>query len=523
VTPEPERPRTTGIPASSLGRNTALLGVANLAVQITIVVRSLVIPKILTPDLLGAWRTLGILAEYARVADLGVKSGLNRQLPYYVGSGREQEARDAADAAFWTVLVASVLVGAGSLVAALWMLGADRRDGSPDGFALALAFFAPGLLLQQVVTFYQTLLRSVDRFAPLCQSLIVGAVVGTAACIYLAQEHGVAGMAIGFGIGQLASLALVLPGNLRRPRLRAVRRAFAPLVRVGMPLFVAGVLMTVVRTVDQMLIGGLLGRDALGYYACGFNVFLALSTAGTSMNLALLPELARDYGRSGDPVAPLERCHNGSEVISALTGGLAGGAIIILGPLLHHWLTEYQAGELAMRWLCVMAITTGPISAYSAYLAALGPQVQLCVVLTASIGLLWALDLVAIRAVGTADAVALAHTAGLVALSVALAAASGRVARRTTGALASVGRAGLASAVLLAPGVAAALLFPPTSGLLADGLRAVGGILGASAICVPLFLLYVARRGVALPSVGPVRLLARAAERLRARDTGEPN
>ncbi len=520
VTPEPEGPPRARTPVSSLGRNTALLGAANLAVQITIVARSLIIPKILTPDLLGAWRTLGILAEYARVADLGVKSGLNRQLPYLLGSGREDEAREATDAAFWTVLLASVLVGAGALAAALWMLWKGRLAGTPDPFALALAFFAPGLLLQQLVTFYQTLLRSVDRFAPLCRSLIVGAVVGTAACIVLAWDYGVAGMSIGFGIGQLASLALVLEGNLRRPRLRSVLRAFAPLARIGLPLFAAGVLMTVVRTVDQMLVGGLIGREALGYYACGFNVFLALSTAGTSMNLALLPELAREYGRSGDAVAPLERCHNGSEVISGLTGGLAGGAIIILGPLLHHWLSDYSAGELAMRWLCVMAITTGPISAYSAYLAALGRQMLLCAILGAAIALLWAVDLLAVRALGSAEAVACAHTLGLVVLSAALAVASGRVARRTGGAIASVSRAGLISAVLLAPGLGAALLLPVTGSLWADVLRALVGIAGASVVCVPIFLMYVVHRGVAVPAPGPVRPVVRAAERLYARVRG---
>ena len=105
---------------------------------------------------------------------------------------------------------------------------------------------------------------------------------------------GVWGLVIGQVVGEAFATLLLWVVMPWRPSLHIERKYFAPILNYGVQLTVVGGLGTLLADVDYLIIGGMLGETALGYYTLAFRIpELLIKNLAQAVSTVAFPVAAR--------------------------------------------------------------------------------------------------------------------------------------------------------------------------------------------------------------------------------------
>lgn len=241
-------------------RGLAWQGVAFVLGRLLILLATILVARILGPANYGlVTLAVVIVTHLTIVADLGV----GQALVYLPIRARR------TDAGLASATCSSLVLAAALVLAAPYLTGALGHPGSGpllQALSLVMVFNAIGQVPD-------SLLRRELRF----RSRVAGE---------LARATGRAGVAIGlvlYGLGPwslvwgevVGAVAFAVVSWIlvrHRPRLRLDRRELRPLLTFGGAAACNGVLATLVLNVDYLIVGGILGATALGWYVVGFRL-----------------------------------------------------------------------------------------------------------------------------------------------------------------------------------------------------------------------------------------------------------
>lgn len=168
------------------------------------------------------------------------------------------------------------------------------------------------------------------RFGPMAVARVVGAVtfavltllfVGKGDTVPLAWIH-LSGIA-----ATSAVTAAVVLGLSGRPLLRVDVRGLARRFRAGIPLGVAGVMISIYYTLDTVLLGYMKGKEEVGQYAVAYKIPLAILAFGALWGSVLFPHLSALADRSRQEVR--EQIGYFASVALSLTLPMLAGALIV--------------------------------------------------------------------------------------------------------------------------------------------------------------------------------------------------
>lgn len=250
---------------------------------------NLVIAGLLGPTAWGIWFLLSLVLQYGSMVHLGALNGMNREIPSALGRA-DADAADQVRATTLGVVFASYVVGAALLGAVLVPLGVV-----PGG---ALAWLMIALLAsQQLATFAFMNLRARTEFMAAARLQFVSAFAYPLATIPLSQAWGLEG----FLAGQIAwFLLLAALAALRSPGLFRPRFSWAaarPLIAIGFPIMLIGVIHTVFATVDRWVIQANLGPTSLGHYAIAIMALGAIGLLPRVVSQQVYPRMAMAWAR----------------------------------------------------------------------------------------------------------------------------------------------------------------------------------------------------------------------------------
>lgn len=273
--------------SAGLGRQTARgfvwAIVAAVGGRLLTVAALAVVARILVPRDFGLFTFAIVYVTYLNtVADLGVGMAL-----IY----RNSRVRDAAQVAFVVNLVAGV---AWFLLTLVIAPTAADFFGSPEGVPV-LRTLAVLFLIRGFANTHDALCRKELRFKERLLPELGLAGVKAALTVALALA--------GFGVwslvwGQIAGtvawaagLWVVVPW---RPRWKWPRGLLEPLLSYGKAIVAVNVVAAVVHHADEVVVGRLLGMDALGYYQMGYKVpEMAVILILWQVNTVLFPALSK--------------------------------------------------------------------------------------------------------------------------------------------------------------------------------------------------------------------------------------
>ena len=246
--------------------------------------------RYLGPFYMGIWSLLTIVLGYTSYLFFGVDKGIVNRIPFYAGQGDERSEEEVKNAGFGFMFLISILTGLGLLVTALIL-----RNRFPVEVVVGLCALSVYLVLNNVCTFYQILLRARHNFSVLSKSMIFEACVNLMLVVLLVRNFKIYGLYV-------AIILITVLNTLFMHVLARYRFSFRfdpgrilSLAKVGLPITIIGFLQWGLSSLDRIMIAKMIGVTFVGYYSIPI---MARSYIGqlSSFGTVLYPRILQDYG-----------------------------------------------------------------------------------------------------------------------------------------------------------------------------------------------------------------------------------
>ncbi|MCT7373972.1 lipopolysaccharide biosynthesis protein [Chelativorans salis] len=298
--------------------------------------------RFLTPAEFGL---VALAASIAMLASAVAPAGFGQALIQ-----REDLGRRHLDSVFWLCVLVALAIYAGLVLAAPALAGFLGED----GLALLLPVIGLRVIFDLSCVVPNALLSRAMAFSKMAMRTTIASLVSAAVCLCL--------LALGYGLwalalSQLASSVAICVGTLLsvdwRPGLRFDRRALSELAHYGM--FASGHRILRMISLDQILIGSLLGTTALGIYSFARRIFKILNDliagALNAVSYTLLSSLQSEHEKLKEAFL------FATFASSALSFPVFVGLAIVAGDLIPvlfgaHWIEAIPA----LRSFCVIGL-----------------------------------------------------------------------------------------------------------------------------------------------------------------------
>lgn len=333
-------------------RDLAGVVVSQYLARAAVLARGVVTAAVFGPAGYGAWNALNLIIDYGSYASAGALQGLELKLPSAV---EKQDWKRAAAriAGAWTMVLAG---GALFAVVLLIYLSTGFRAIESSWGILAPLLMMVAALVQLVIQYHASVLRSFNDFATVSKGLAVQALLGAGVGLALIGRFGVWGLLGGWLFGSLVSLAILRRGSRPVTLVPGEPRMGLALVKAGFPIFGFFVASLILRSLDRIAFVRHAGPEALGYYSLGLMVAGLIVHVPESAAAVLYPRIAaamhgaRDERRTR---SELERTQRSLAVLMPL---LVGPGVLVSGPVVAWLLPAYVEGLGALRWLALGAL-----------------------------------------------------------------------------------------------------------------------------------------------------------------------
>lgn len=336
--------------------------------------RGVIAARLLGPSAYGSWNALLLVLDYGILSQLGLQQGLDQEIPGAITRGDEEKTRRlktggiAGMIALWMVFAAGVVV----------YLVLKRRRLAEGWGAGGVLLMALAVLLQELIFYHGTLLRSHGRIGVVSKALSLQAIVGGILGIGLVFPFGVWGLLAGWLAGQLAALVY-----LRREGAAIAPIALVPndgtrqLLARGFPIFLFMASSMVLKSIDRIMILKFLSTEALGYYSIGLMGVSMLLYIPESVSYVLYPRMLAKYAATRDADATARELVRPLATVAWLMPLIVGVTVFWVRELVTLVLPKYLPGVPALSILLFGTLGLALASIPAFYIMAIQKQVRL--------------------------------------------------------------------------------------------------------------------------------------------------
>lgn len=295
--------------------------ILNLALGVVV---TLILARALGSGGFGVWSSIFAITQI--VASFG-EFGLNEVAVNKVATEPERESAWLGALLSLRLLI-SLPIALASVVAVL--LIAPDHEGRVAGVLISLLLVVSVPTALNVV--FQVRVRNGISMAILTLNSVIwaGAVIGVAAI-----SGGIVGFALAFVVTSALSMIVTVALALRLAtiRLRGARELWRALLRVGIGLGLAGVLVTGYVKLDQILVLELAGSRQAGLYGAAYRLLDQVQFIPISVMTTLFPMIAAAYAGSRDRVREL--LQTAGEYLAMASLPILAFTIVAAGPIVR--------------------------------------------------------------------------------------------------------------------------------------------------------------------------------------------
>lgn len=267
------------------------LGSAQMISNMVRIVSGILVARFVLPEMLGTFNGIGIIIGYLPFLQFGVMNGLNRELPYYFGKGEVEKAKGyAAVAQFWEVGLSSIAFSILTLISIYFLFNAQ--------YLYAAGFFATGL--SSVFHYYgqnylHVLFRSNYDFNKLSNISLIVAFTSfvTVFLVWKWQFYGLCIRSIILVVVEMHFLwkwkpIFVLP--------KWDTQMMKEIIRVGMPIFIVGIIFVVWTTLQNTLVLKMGGAEQFGLFSLAVMIENSMAIVEHSVAQVIYPKMSFEFG-----------------------------------------------------------------------------------------------------------------------------------------------------------------------------------------------------------------------------------
>ncbi|NQV76100.1 MAG: oligosaccharide flippase family protein [Bacteroidetes bacterium] len=334
--------------------------------QVIGLISSIIVARLLGPEDFGIWNAAMLVMGYATYTELGVLSAMGRDLPLYLGQGDLKKAAAVDGSARYITIF-------GAILAATILLTFSLFGDHSSKMSIGLQAMSLVLILQQIYTYHRIYLRSHNRIKELSQQQFLFSIAAAILALIFVFFGGLIGRLFAAILAHL----VILIYAIRRDPWKATPRfdigVTWSLMRVGIPIIIAGFIITMLTTVDRLMILGFLGERQLGYVGLGIMLVSVVSIVPAMAIQVLVTQINFLYGNTGKNVESLRSyVLNPSAVLSLILPLVIGPIFMLLPFVVHSFLPEYAPGITAAKIVILGTFFYGILGMTDTFLVTLG-------------------------------------------------------------------------------------------------------------------------------------------------------
>jgi O-antigen/teichoic acid export membrane protein len=319
-------------------------------------ITGILIRNFLGPVNMGIWAFLQVIQNYAKHSGLGVTTATARDIPYYLGKGEAQKAREIQNLVFSFSVTTTVLTAA---LIAIWAIVNRNHYSQPITVGL---FVVAGLtLLQRLYNLFVVVIRSYKQFTLAGWLNIVSSAVTLFFSVTLAWRFGLYGYYAAALLTFTVLLGIIWTRTPHRFHWDFRWEPMKPLLNLGFAIVISDALRSILMSIDRIMIARFLGFEALGHYTIALMAGNYLYSLPNMINIIFFPHLQEILAKR-DSLGDLERYVRGSALCVAFLFpyiiGLVWTSSEWLIPVL---LPQYTSGIPALKFFIIgsffMALT----------------------------------------------------------------------------------------------------------------------------------------------------------------------
>ncbi len=330
---------------------------SSIVLQAASLLCSVVILRWLPPAEMGLWQALVLIQTYSALAQAGVLNGLNRELPFSLGAGKQNRVQRLAGTAQTVAIVGATLLILGAIPALFLAKSALSR------LCVSCVFLASAAQLYR--NYLAVTYRSEMAFESLARITILETVL-TVLTLPAVYYFRLSGYAFRFAF-LFVSMALV--NHWFRPlRVRSTLdwSSLSSLLKTGVPIFAFGYLLTVANTFPRLILLSSGGVTLLGLFAPAWVLAGVLQTVPVTLATYIYPQMTYRLGRTGSP-----RSLRPMAFKTALGTLLVALPIVVtlaltVPPLITRFFPAYKDSVGAIKWTLLAGAFMGASVAINA-------------------------------------------------------------------------------------------------------------------------------------------------------------
>ena len=328
------------------------------------------VARILGPLDFGVWNAVSLVLLYGAYLEFGILSAMGRDLPFYLGQGNIEKAVSIDG----TARRATVY---GAFLGVLFVFSFSYLPSLSPTMALGLRAMAAVLILQQVYTYHRIVLRSNNKFGELSRQQALLAVLNSGLAVVLVVFFALEGRMIAAILAQAAIVLFALWKNPWQPVPKFEWHVFWSLMRVGIPIIVSGFIISLLITIDRLMVINFLGEKQLGYFGLAILLTSVVSLIPAVANQVLYPRITFQFGNFGKNVESLRSfVLTPPKVLSVLLPVLIGMLYLSLPLIISVFLPAYSQGITAARIVIVGIYFYGILGLTDYFLVTIGKLKQ---------------------------------------------------------------------------------------------------------------------------------------------------
>jgi O-antigen/teichoic acid export membrane protein len=315
---------------------------------------SVIAAKFLTPFELGVNQTVMLIPSYFFFMQLGVYSGLNRNIAYYQGKGDDEKVGRQISTSYKFSFYNAM---AGCLFAIAFLIYHLIAEKSSLYALMDIAIFA-FFLFQPFYLHFDTVIRARQDFKASGRFTLYDNMLNmtcSISMIFLGYTGMILKNTNTFILGFLYRFRYTLKTYGVNAKFH--KQEFVDLVKVGAPIALAGYLYGLNVVADRSVIALSLDPQSVGVYSIANLIIVGFQTLPTAISMLIYPRAAHMYGKTNSMRSLRRYVYLALVINIAAIIPFALIGYLFIGKVITLFLPKYIAGIGAAKIACLTSIS----------------------------------------------------------------------------------------------------------------------------------------------------------------------
>jgi O-antigen/teichoic acid export membrane protein len=323
----------------------------------------LIMIRWIDPYEIGLWQSIWVFSSYTGVLQLGVMSGLNREIPFHLGAdSREHAFKLAATGEFFALMLAAFAMALTILCLLVWQLVSDIDPARFWGIAGVGMIVAANFNQNYLVVTY----RSSSDFRKLAEVYFIDSALIMVLLLLIYRFH-YYGIIAYYVLNAIVITVLLYIKRPIRVKPALAKELLFSLIRTWLPVFFLSWLKQISKTFPRVILLSVGGILAVGYFAPAQAIQTAMLLLPNVLAQYIYPQMSFRYGQSGNKMDLWTVVSQTLKYLFLFGVPLVVAGWFLLPPFIKIFFPKYVDSILASRLMLVAGLFLSSTLVYNAF------------------------------------------------------------------------------------------------------------------------------------------------------------